>query len=325
MHASTPELEHRFIDLNGLRLHWAELGGTTDETPLILLHGLNNSHRTWREVAPLLAGGRRVLMPDLPGHGDSERPDASYTLAWHAGIVADWLRAIGIERFDVVGHSFGGGVAQMLLLELPEKLRRLVLVASGGLGKDVGWTLRLASVPVVVERFGQPFMRLGTRLALRDAQGGVSAEDVAELSAFNARPGSARAFARTVRDVVSWKGQRRTFFQRAHQLPQLPPVLVLWGDRDGLIPIAQGLAFARRVEGTVFKRFEGCGHYLHNEKAVDFAAVVSEFLEDDEAVSVRLATPHRCTPEAPELTFVGRLRAFADAQRPLSATYGASY
>ncbi|HEX7669445.1 MAG TPA: alpha/beta fold hydrolase, partial [Polyangiaceae bacterium] len=232
MTANTDDTEHHFLDLEGVRIHWVEIGDATDEVPLVLLHGLNNSHRTWREVAPLLATGRRVLMPDLPGHGHSERPDASYTLAWHASIIAAWLRALGIERFDVVGHSFGGGVAQMLLLEAPERIRRLVLVASGGLGKDVGWILRLASIPAVVERFGQPFMATGTRLAMRSAQGGVSADDVAELTAFNSQPGSARAFARTVRDVIDWRGQRQTFFQRAHQLSRLPPVLVLWGDKD---------------------------------------------------------------------------------------------
>jgi pimeloyl-ACP methyl ester carboxylesterase len=275
----TGDIEHHFVDLEGVRLHWAELGEETNEVPLVLLHGLNNSHLTWKRVAPLLAKGRRVLMPDLPGHGHSERPDASYELSWYAHIIARWLRTLGIEQADVVGHSFGGGVAQMLLLECPERIRRIGLAASGGLGKDVGWILRLASLPSIVEHFGQPFMALGTRLAMRGAQGSVSEQDIAELSAFNSRPGSARAFARTVRDVIDWRGQRRTFFQRAHHFTKLPPVLVLWGDRDMLIPIAQGQEFARLVQSSVFRRFEGCGHYLHNEKPEEFAAAVREFID----------------------------------------------
>jgi pimeloyl-ACP methyl ester carboxylesterase len=170
MHTMIEQAEHHFVDLDGVRLHWAELGEGTNEVPLVLLHGLNSSHLTWKRIAPLLAVRRRVLMPDFPGHGHSGRPDASYELAWHSGIIARWLRTLGIDHADVVGHSFGGGVAQMLILERSLRIRRMGLVAPGGLGKDIGWILRLASLPSIVEHLGQPFMALGTRLAMRSAQ-----------------------------------------------------------------------------------------------------------------------------------------------------------
>ncbi|MET0595683.1 MAG: alpha/beta fold hydrolase [Polyangiaceae bacterium] len=257
---------------------------------MVLLHGLNNSCLSWSQVAPWLAVDRRVLMPDLPGHGRSERPNVGYELAWYARIMGRWLEALGVENVDIVGHSFGGGVAQMLLLECPERIRRLVLVAAGGLGKSVGWSLRLASLPHVVERFGQPFMALGTRLALRDACRGVSAEDIAALSELNSQAGSARAFARSVRDVVDWRGQRRNFLHRIDELKRLPPVLILWGSRDPLIPIDHGRAFADLLEGARFKEFEGCGHYLHNEQPEAFARTVREFL-DDPSLPLELALP----------------------------------
>src|SRR4029079_19372175 len=98
-------------------------------------------------MSPLCALRRRVLMRDLPGHGHSGRPDASYELAWHSGIIARWLRVLSLDHAHVARHSFGGGVAQMLLLERPLRIRRMALVASGGLGRDVGWVLRLASLP----------------------------------------------------------------------------------------------------------------------------------------------------------------------------------
>ena len=186
-------IRDHFVEVEGVRLHWSEAGEASDTPPVVLLHGLNNSCLSWSCVAALLATDRRVLMPDLPGHGRSGRPDAGYELAWYARIIARWLESIGIEQADVVGHSFGGGVAQMLLLECPKRVRRLVLVAPGGLGKGVGWWLRLASFPRVVEYLGQPFMALGTRLALREARKGVTRNDVADLSRFNSRAGSARA------------------------------------------------------------------------------------------------------------------------------------
>jgi pimeloyl-ACP methyl ester carboxylesterase len=281
------ETRHSFVSVEGIRLHWAELGKASEKVPVVLLHGLNDSYLTWKRVAPVLAVDRRVLMPDLPGYGLSERPDASYELGWHAHMMAKWLEAVGLEKVDIVGHSFGGGVAQVMLLECPTKIRRLVLVASGGLGRQVATALRLASLPRVVELFGQRFMAFGTRVALHGNHAGFTKQDVKELSAMNDTPGSARAFARTVRDVINWRGQRRTFFQRAHELAELPPIAVLWGDRDAIIPEAHGRSFAELVEGVAFKRFEGCGHYLHNEQPIAFAETVRDFLDDPAVAAAR--------------------------------------
>jgi pimeloyl-ACP methyl ester carboxylesterase len=273
--------------IDGVSLYWVERGDGGGATPVVLLHGLYDSHRTWKRVDEALARDRRVLMPDLPGHGLSGRPDASYTLAWYAHVVARWIETLGLERVDVVGHSFGGGVAQMLLLECPERIRRLVLVASGGLGREIRPVLRLASVPIVVETFGQPFMGFGTRLALRTGNG-FSRQDIQELAFLNAKPGSARAFARTVRDIIDWRGQRRAFFERAHELRELPPIAAFWGDRDKVIPIAHGRTFAKSLDGVVFVTFEGCGHYLHREQPDVFARALREFLDAPRAPAAKL-------------------------------------
>jgi pimeloyl-ACP methyl ester carboxylesterase len=278
---------HSFVSVDGMRLHWAELGDASDTVPVVLLHGLLDAHLTWNLVGGALAADRRVLMPDLPGCGLSERPDASYELGWHAQVIARWLETLGLESVDVIGHSFGGGVAQMLLLECRTRIRRMVLVASGGLGRRVGFWLRLATFPLVVELFGQPFMAFGTRRALGGASA-MSKEDIAELSALNAQRGSARAFARTVCDVIDWRGQRRTFLQRAHEVTRLPPVAVFWGDRDAIIPIAHAKAFTASVEGVVFKHFDGCGHYLHQEQPEAFVTAVRDFLDDPSAIAARL-------------------------------------
>jgi len=288
--------EDRFLDVDGVRLHWVEAGEASELPPVVLLHGLNNSCLSWEHVAPLLAKDRRVLMLDLPGHGQSARPNASYELEWYARIVAHWLEAIEVKTADLVGHSFGGGVAQMLLLECPKRVRRMVLVASGGLGTGVAWWLRLASLPRVVEQFGQPFMAVGTRLALRGVGHGITHEDVMRLSRLNAQPGSARAFARSVRDVVDWRGQRRNFLQRVHEIEMLPAVLVLWGDRDPIIPVAQGKAFADLLDGAIFRVFEGCDHYLHNERPAAFARIVRQFLDDPTVRKTQLKQPRDAHP-----------------------------
>jgi pimeloyl-ACP methyl ester carboxylesterase len=270
-----PSKERRFFaDVGGVEIHWVEVGRGR---PLVLLHGLTDSHRTWRRVAPALALGSRVLMPDLPGHGLSGRPDAPYDLAWYAGVMGAWMDALGLDELDLVGHSFGGGVAQYLLLEHRHRVRRLGLVASGGLGAEVGLGLRLLAVPGLLDRFGQPFLGPATRLVMRTL-GSFDADDVAWQGWVNSMPGSARALGRTVRDVVSLRGQRRHFLDHAHAIPDLPPVAVYWGERDPIIPVAHAAGFASMVEGASITRFAACGHFPHRDCAVDLARELGGFL-----------------------------------------------
>jgi pimeloyl-ACP methyl ester carboxylesterase len=285
---------HHFGRVEGVRLHWAALGESAGKPPLVFLHGLNDCYRTWRQLAPRLASDRRVLMPDLPGHGLSGRPDASYRLGWYADVMARWLETVldaaGVERADVVGHSFGGGVAQMMLLQCPERFRRVVLVSSGGLGREIAWSLRLASIPFVVEHLGQPLMRLGTRFAVKATGDVLSREDSARLGAMNAQRGSARAFARTVHDIIDWRGQRRCFFQRADELSTLPPIAVFWGDRDPVIPYSHAEALAQSVDGVSVTRFQACGHYPHHERPDAFVGALRDFLDSPEAPAAHLRT-----------------------------------
>jgi pimeloyl-ACP methyl ester carboxylesterase len=103
--SSTETVRHAYANVDGTRIHWAEMGEANDSVPIVLLHGINDSHLTWRRIAPLLASHRRVLMPDFPGCGLSERPDASYTLQWHAHIIASWMALLHIGQADIVGHS----------------------------------------------------------------------------------------------------------------------------------------------------------------------------------------------------------------------------
>ena len=263
-----------FARVGEVDLHWAELGSGP---PLVLIHGLCDSHRTWFPVAPALARSRRVLMLDLAGHGESSRPDASYTLEWHANLVAAWLAHLGLEQVDLVGHSYGGGVAQWMLLEHRGRFRRLVLEASGGLGREVGAALRWASFPFFVERFGQPFMSFGTTRALNAAGASFSEEEIATLAHYNAVPGTARAFSRSVRDVINGWGQHRHFLDRAHEVPALPPMAIFWGEDDLLIPIAHGIDAAARMENVTLTRFPGVGHFPHRQEPARYVRELEAF------------------------------------------------
>src|ERR1700689_506793 len=126
-HGVSQEPSHCFARVDGCRLHWVDCKGIEPNgPPLVLLPGLSDSYSRWMHLVPRLARGRRVPVPDLPGHGLSARPDASYELKWYAHMMARWLESSGLESVDVVGHSFGGGVALMMLPECRQRIRRLI-------------------------------------------------------------------------------------------------------------------------------------------------------------------------------------------------------
>src|SRR5665213_212176 len=114
---------------------------------VVLVHGITSSSATWERVIPDLARRFTVIAPDLAGHGESDKPKGDYSLGAHASTVRDLLRALGHERATFVGHSLGGGIAMQFSYQFPERCERLVLVDSGGLGRDVNWLLRAATLP----------------------------------------------------------------------------------------------------------------------------------------------------------------------------------
>lgn len=218
----------------------------------------------------------------------SSRPDAPYTLDWNATQVARWLERLDLREVDIVGHSYGGGVAQWLLLKCRPRIRRLALLASGGLGREVYPLLRLASIPFLIEAFGQRWMAPIARLSMARATRTDAQAELALLASYLRQPGSARAFSRTVRDVIRWRGQTRNLFDRIDEVSELPPMRLFWGARDTIIPILQGTAISAQLENCDLIRFERCGHFVQWEEPEALAGALRAFLDTPNPPSIRL-------------------------------------
>ncbi|RJO63285.1 MAG: alpha/beta fold hydrolase [Myxococcales bacterium] len=270
---------------------WGEMGSGY---PLVLLHGLYDSHRTWRRVASMLSLRFRVLMPDLPGHGNSGHPDAPYTLSWHAQMVAAWMEAIGVETAHVCGHSYGGGVAQWMLLDQRSRINRLALVSAGGLGRAVAPGMRLATFPVLGRLLAPKLLHLAVPLALRCAPalyGHMEPEERELFLRMSRIPGADRAFQRTLEGVINIFGQYMQTTQRAHEIADMPPIALFWGSDDPFIPIRHGRDAVARTENISLTTYPGCGHYAQLDAPEAFAHDLTEFLLDPDRPAARFHPP----------------------------------
>jgi len=283
------------IAIDGNRLVYRCAG----EGPLLLLvHGMAGSSETWKHVMPALAERFTVLAPDLLGQGQSDKPRGDYSLGAHANMLRDLLDALGHERATLIGQSLGGGVAMQFAYQFPERCERLVLVNSGGLGREVTFYLRMLTVPgfeSVFPLFCTPGLRdAGNRVAAWLGLAGVRStparEEVWRSYASLADAESRRAFFRSLRDVIDLGGQAVSALGRLHRAAELP-TLIVWGARDPFIPVSHAIVAHEAIPGSRLEIFGEVGHYPHCEAPERFVDVLFDFIASTE--------PARLPPRSP--------------------------
>lgn len=259
---------------------------------VLLIHGMAGSSRTWREVMPLLARDHTVIAPDLLGHGESAKPLGDYSLGAFASGLRDFLGVLGVGRVTVVGQSLGGGVAMQLTYQHPEVAERLVLVGSGGLGREVSWMLRALTLPGAEFLMPLLFPRFvadrGNDVSRGLASRGIKAPLVSEMwRAYASLAGAENrgAFLRTLRAVVDPGGQSVSALDRLYLAGGLP-TLIVWGDEDNIIPIEHAYTAHEAMPGSRLEIIEGCGHFPHVEDPVRFVEILSDFLATTEPADV---------------------------------------
>jgi pimeloyl-ACP methyl ester carboxylesterase len=286
------------IILHGHRLSYRTCGSG----PLLLLvHGITNSSASWEPVLPQLGRHFTIIAPDLLGHGDSAKPRGDYSLGASASLLRDLLVALGHERATLVGHSLGGGIAMQFVYQFPERVERLVLVSSGGLGREVTAFLRAATLPgselVLPLLASKPLMRAGAKVAGWLSAAGVRAgsglTEVATGFASLHDVDTRRAFIHTARSVIDFGGQRIDATDRLY-LSQAVPTLLAWGDRDPVIPVRHAIRAHEQMPGSRLRIFAGAGHFPHHDDPVGFSELLRDFVattepaEPDEARLRRL-------------------------------------
>jgi len=273
-------------ELSRLNLHGDELAyrlAGEGET-LLLVHGMAGSSATWRYVMPELSTRYRVLAPDLPGHGASDKPRGDYSLGSYAATLRDLLGELDIERVTVVGQSLGGGVALQLAYQYPQLCERLVLISSGGLGREVSWMLRLLSTPgseLLLPLLAPPFVRdagnaLGTWLGSKGVRAPNTEQTWSAYASLADAP-TRRAFLRILRSVVDPGGQAVSATSRLYLSASLPMQLI-WGDHDPIIPVAHARATHEAMPQSHLSVLEGVGHYPHVQEPEAVVDIIDSFM-----------------------------------------------
>jgi pimeloyl-ACP methyl ester carboxylesterase len=282
----TPSLQFRTI--HGYRRAFRVAGSGP---AILLIHGIGDNSTTWQTVQAKLAQRFTVIAVDLLGHGQSGKPRADYSVAAYANGMRDLLSVLDIERVTVIGHSLGGGVAMQFAYQFPQLVERLVLVAAGGVTRDVNIVLRMASLPMGGEALA--FLRLPLVLPTVQIAGralgtvlgstklGRDLPDVLRVLADLPEPMASSAFTRTLRAVVDWRGQMVTMLDRCY-LAESVPVQIIWGTEDVVVPVRHAWMAHAAMPGSRLEIFERSGHFPFHDDPDRFIEVVERFIDTTE-------------------------------------------
>ena len=272
------------VPMNGASLaaHYVVAG----EGPSILfLHGLGDSAYTWQWVMRSLSHRYRVYAVSFPGFGDSAKPDASYTPDFFVDFTLAFMDALNIERPMLVGNSLGGLIAVLMVLRQPDRARALTLISSAGLGREISLALRMLTLPgfgrLLAAWYQTPIgayqWALFTTWLLFAQPHEAPRAWTSGLRQMAHMPGYLEATVASVRSGSTILGQRNRWIV-LDQLNQLAlPTLVLWGERDRVVPLHHGRAAASRLPAGRLEVFRNCGHLPHIEAAKSFVYAVDDF------------------------------------------------
>jgi pimeloyl-ACP methyl ester carboxylesterase len=263
---------------------------------LLLVHGITSDSSIWDRVLPGLAKQCTVIAPDLAGHGESDKPRGDYSLGAHASTLRDLLLTLGHDRATVVGHSLGGGIAMQFSYQFPEMCERLVLVDSGGLGREVSLLLRAATLPgsdlvlplLAASRLLDAGARVGGLLDRVGLRLGTDLEQMARGHSTLSDAGSRAAFLHTLRSVVDPRGQRVNATNRLYLAEHIPFQLI-WGEHDSIIPVQHGYAAHDALPGSRLEVLERSGHFPQLDEPERFLETLLAFIEETEPAAVEPA------------------------------------
>jgi 4,5:9,10-diseco-3-hydroxy-5,9,17-trioxoandrosta-1(10),2-diene-4-oate hydrolase len=274
-------VQNKYIKVGNIKARYLMAGD--NGPPLILVHGLGASAEIWKDNIRQLAAAYRVYAPDLIGFGHTDKPDINYSPFDFVVFLQDFINALGFEKVNMIGLSLGGGIALLYTLENPERIDRLILVDSAGLGKEMTVPMKLGSISFFSRWFkvSKPILEgLMKRLVYNPD---VITSGLVDLYyKLLAQPDSMRTISRVLSSVANLAGAKKDVLvlirDRLNAIKS--PTLIVWGKDDRILPLEHGIYGQQQIPGSRLYVFEQCGHIPNLEKPHEFNELVLKFLEE---------------------------------------------
>ena len=273
--------EDRYVEVGKINTRYWVLG---QGSPLLLIHGLGASCDYWRYNIRAFSQGYQVYALDLPGFGRSDKRIDDYSLHFAGEFVAAFLDTQGVDRASLVGTSLGGAVSLQFAVQHPHRLEKLVLVSSGGLGRELPLSFRLLTTPLLGEFIAwawgtRPGMRLTLRSIVYDPQV-IKDEFVNEMAELARLPGAKEMLLSVARMGIDLRGQNMVLLEPLlRRVPEIEgPTLIIWGAQDPIIPVAHAHIAHQMIRNSRLHIIDRCGHVPQIEKPEEFNRLVLEFL-----------------------------------------------
>ncbi len=256
-------IQGQTIKVDGRDVHYYTAG---QGEPVVVIHGGGGDARTWSHNIMELAARYTVYAPDLPGYGGSQPLDGRYYIPELSDFVDKFAGALGLKKFNLMGHSLGGGVALNYALKFPQKISKLVLVSSLCLGQEIAFWVRLLSIPALLKSLGAVvtgafrLIRWAIKVLLLPVEFIVPLSPAAMIVGGN---------------ISTLKEQTLVLVNRLSDL--VMPTLVVWGDRDPVVPVRHAYAAARVIPDCQVKVFQKRGHNVHRDEVKQFSSVITGF------------------------------------------------
>jgi 4,5:9,10-diseco-3-hydroxy-5,9,17-trioxoandrosta-1(10),2-diene-4-oate hydrolase len=257
------QIQARTIKVDGLDVHYYTAG---QGEPLVVIHGGGGDARTWWKNIVELSEKYTVYAPDLPGYGGSEPLNGDYYIPELSAFLGSFAGNLGLEKFYLVGHSMGGGVALDYALKSPQKIKKLVLVSSLCLGREIALWVRLMSFPALLRSIGAL-----TITVLKSIKWLVEhlnpAEFIMPLSPASMTIGG---------NITTFKQQKLVLENRLAEIAV--PTLLVWGAKDPIVPVRHAYRAARTIPDCRVKVFANRGHNVHRDELEEFSSTLTGFL-----------------------------------------------
>jgi pimeloyl-ACP methyl ester carboxylesterase len=234
--------------------------------PLVVIHGGGGDARTWWRNIDELAGKYTVYAPDLPGYGGSQPLDGRYYIPELSEFIDKFARSLGLEKFYLMGHSLGGGIALNYALKSPQKIIKLVLVSSLCLGREIAFWVRLFTLPALIRSIGALMVFVFKSVTWLAKQLNP-AEYIMTLSPASMAVGCS---------ITTFRHQTLVLEQRLSEVKM--PTLLVWGGKDPIVPVKQAYRAAKAIPDCRVEVFKNRGHNVHRDELKKFSSIITRFL-----------------------------------------------